>query len=96
VDLGILRSGRLQYVELLRTSGLAIYDEYALDAVKRAAPYPEVPAEMMAAMKPESTGVPIRAHFNYIAEASGSARLPGGAPAAGLENRLPAAPQQAR
>ena len=47
-----------------QSSKLAIYDDYAKDAVKSASPYPEVPADLMA-MRPGSTGVSISVKFLY-------------------------------
>jgi TonB family protein len=73
IEFGILTSGRLQFVDLRRSSGLAVYDEYAINAVKLAAPYPEVPAELMAT-RPGSTGVAISISFAYAPETAPSGR----------------------
>jgi TonB family protein len=70
VEFGILKSGRLQFVEIVRSSGYEIYDSYAVTAIRLADPYPPVPAEMIARMRPGSTGTVIGAHFNYITETS--------------------------
>ena len=67
VEFGILKSGELQFVEVLRPSGYAIYDGYAVTAIRLASPYPKVPAQMMEQMKAGSTGTVIVAKFNYIA-----------------------------
>jgi TonB family protein len=64
-EFGILKNGRLQYVEIVRNSGFPIYDEYATNAIKRASPFRPVPPTVMAAMRPGSTGIPIRARFVY-------------------------------
>jgi TonB family protein len=70
VHFGILKSGQLQFVEVVRSSGYAIYDDYAVNAIRLASPYPPVPSELMLRMKAGSTGTAIGAHFNYIAEAT--------------------------
>jgi TonB family protein len=70
VEFGILKSGRLQYVDVVRSSGYAIYDDYAVNAIRLAEPYPPVPSEMIARMRVGSTGTVIGAHFNYITETS--------------------------
>ena len=70
VDFGILKNGRLQFVEIIDASGLLIYDEYAVNAIKLAAPFPNVPNAMMRAVSRDSTGVPIRATFSYVVETS--------------------------
>jgi TonB family protein len=70
VHFGILRDGQLQFVEVVEPSGYPIYDDYAVNAIKLAAPFPPVPAALMSAMKRGSTGVAILARFNYIVETS--------------------------
>jgi TonB family protein len=70
VEFGILKSGQLQFVDVIRSSGYAIYDDYAVNAIRLADPYPPVPRELLARMRAGSTGVPINAHFNYITETS--------------------------
>jgi TonB family protein len=40
------KNGRLMKVDLARTSGYQILDQAALETVHRAAPYPEIPAEL--------------------------------------------------
>lgn len=49
-------------------------------AVRLANPYPSVPDELMARMKPGSTGVIIRAEFRYKRENGGALTAPGAAP----------------
>jgi len=61
-EFGILKDGRLQYVEIVRKSAVPIYDEYVDATIKFAAPFPPVPLFMM---RPGSTGMPIRARFVY-------------------------------
>jgi TonB family protein len=68
VQFGILKDGRLQFVEVLKPADHEIYDEYALNAIRLAQPFPPVPPAMMAAMRNGSTGVAIRARFIYVAE----------------------------
>ena len=70
IEFGILRSGKLQYVVLRRTSGLVPYDESAMTAIKLASPFPSVPPALMAKSKVGSTGVPILGHFHITYEVS--------------------------
>jgi len=65
IDFGILKDGRLQFVQVVHNSDYQIYDEYAETAIKLASPFPPVPPAMLAQAKPGSTGVPIRARFVY-------------------------------
>jgi TonB family protein len=67
IEFGILKDGKLQFVDIRRSSGMAIYDDYAVNAIKLASPFPEIPARMVRA---GSTGLPILATFNYISETS--------------------------
>lgn len=67
VAFGILKNGRLQVVEVRNSSGLPIYDDYAVNAIKLASPFPEVPASMI---RNGSAGLPILATFNYVSETS--------------------------
>ena len=66
IEFGILKNGALQFVDLRDSSGLPIYDDYALNAIKFAAPFPEVPPSMMISMRHGSTGVAILARFSYV------------------------------
>lgn len=66
-DFGILKNGRLQFVEIVRSADFPIHDEYATNAIKLASPFPPVAPALMAAMRPGSTGMPIRARFIYQA-----------------------------
>jgi TonB family protein len=68
VDFGILRQGPVQFVELRSPSGWPIYDDYAINAIKLASPFPPVPPGLMARMERGSTGVPIRVNFTYMLE----------------------------
>jgi hypothetical protein len=68
VEFGILKNGVLQFVELRQSAGagLEIYDHHALEAIKRSSPFPVMPQDVVAALKPGSTGLPIVATFNYV------------------------------
>jgi hypothetical protein len=70
VQFGILKDGRIQFVDVVMLSDNALYDEYAVNAILLAQPYPPVPPVMMQAMKAGSTGLAIRARFSYVVEAS--------------------------
>ena len=66
IQFGILRDGRLGFLELDRSTGFPIMDEFAANAIKLASPFPPLPAALMANRK--GTGLPIRARFNYVVE----------------------------
>ena len=66
IEFGILKDGRVPFVIVRKQSEFDIYDKSAVQAIKLASPFPPVPPELMAKMKPESTGIPIRATFNYL------------------------------
>jgi TonB family protein len=70
VQFGILKDGSLQFVDIIRSADYEIYDEYALNAIRLAQPFPPVPPALMAAMRQGSTGLAIRARFIYVAETS--------------------------
>jgi len=70
VQFGILKDGSLQFVDVLRAADHEIYDEYALNAIRLAQPFPPVPPALMAAMRQGSTGLSIRARFIYVSETS--------------------------
>jgi TonB family protein len=70
VHFGILKNGQVQFVEVIRNSDYSIYDEYALNAIRLAQPFPPVPPAMMAAMRQGSTGLAISARFSYVVESS--------------------------
>ena len=70
VEFGILKAGGVQFVEVRRSSGFAIYDGYAVNAIKLGSPFPPVPKEMMAHMRSTSTGVSIVAIFTYMVDTS--------------------------
>mgnify|MGYP001617683637 CR=1 FL=1 len=70
IEFGILKEGRVPFVTVLKQSEFDIYDEYAMNAVKLASPFPPVPPAMMAAVKPGSAGISITARFIYVLESS--------------------------
>ncbi|HSE92550.1 MAG TPA: TonB C-terminal domain-containing protein [Methylomirabilota bacterium] len=70
VEFGVLRGGQLQFIEVRRPSGFSIYDDYAANAIKLGAPFPQVPDAMMTRMVRGSTGVAIQATFNYVVSTS--------------------------
>jgi TonB family protein len=43
IEFHIAKDGRLSYLELVRSSGVEVLDEYAVNAVKLAQPFPPVP-----------------------------------------------------
>jgi protein TonB len=68
LEFGIREDGSLAFVDVTQSSGYAVYDTQAADAVRRAAPFPPVPADVMASRPARGTGIPVRAHFNYVSE----------------------------
>jgi hypothetical protein len=61
IDFGILWNGSVPYVIVRRPSEFAIYNEYAVIAVKLAAPFPPVLADLVR----NGDGLPLRAMFTY-------------------------------
>ena len=66
VEFGILRDGSLRFVDVVAPSGVPIYDIESTEAIRRAAPFPPVPDDLMATAPAGSTGIPIRANFNFV------------------------------
>ncbi len=66
IEFGILKDGRLQFIEVVRRSEYDLYDESAKVAIQLASPFPPLPPTMMNSAKPGSAGVPIRARFVYL------------------------------
>ncbi|HEV8615622.1 MAG TPA: TonB family protein [Methylomirabilota bacterium] len=64
VEFGIAKDGHVPFVNVLRSSGYPIYDDYAVNAIKLAMPFPPIPDAF------SKTGVPIHATFSYIVESS--------------------------
>jgi protein TonB len=60
MEFGIAKNGHLRFIEVRRSSGVAVLDAYAVNAVKLASPFPPIPDEM------SRTGIPVVAVFNYI------------------------------
>jgi TonB family protein len=58
VEFELLASGELRSVKVVRSSGIGIYDTYAVNAIRLAAPYPPVPLTMMPARKDEPEAAP--------------------------------------
>ena len=63
---GILKDGRVPMLEVAQQSGYDVYDDYAVNAIKLASPFPPVPASLLAAAKSGSSGVKIVAAFQYV------------------------------
>ena len=68
IDFGILRDGSLAYVTVIRAGSDSTYDRAATEAVRSSAPFPPVPTDVMALVPPQSTGLPIRANFNFVVQ----------------------------
>jgi outer membrane biosynthesis protein TonB len=66
IEFGILRNGQLGFVELQRSTGFPIMDDYAANAIKLASPFPVIPAALL--QNRTGAGLPIRARFNYLVE----------------------------
>ena len=65
IEFGIARDGKVPFVNVIRTSGFPIYDDYAVNAIKFAQPFPKVPDTMGS-----RSGVPIVATFSYQVDRS--------------------------
>jgi TonB family protein len=57
LEIGLRESGELQYVKIVRSSGIELYDSYAVNAVRLAAPYPPVTVSMLARGERESEAI---------------------------------------
>ncbi|HEV8585307.1 MAG TPA: TonB family protein [Methylomirabilota bacterium] len=64
IEFGIAKDGKVPFVNVLRSSGYPIYDDYAVNAVKLASPFPPIPDTF------SKKGVPIHATFSYVVESS--------------------------
>jgi TonB family protein len=64
IEFGIAKDGKVPFVNLVRTSGYAIYDDYALNAIRLASPFPPVPDSL------SKKGFPIMARFHYVVDTS--------------------------
>src|SRR2546425_237580 len=61
-----LKDGRVPMRGVAQQSGYEIYAAYPANAIKRASPFPPVPASLMATVKLGSAGVRIVAAFQYV------------------------------
>jgi TonB family protein len=64
VEFGIAKDGRVPFITVRQSSGWPIYDDYAVNAIKLAAPFPPIPDAV------SRTGMPVLARFNYIVDTS--------------------------
>ena len=64
VEFGIAKDGRVPFVNVVRSSGWPIYDDYAVNAIKFASPFLPVPDAL------SKKGIPILATFNYVVDTS--------------------------
>jgi len=64
IEFGIAKDGKVPFVTVLRSSGYPIYDDWAVNAVKLASPFPPIPDTF------SKKGVPIHATFSYVVESS--------------------------
>jgi protein TonB len=62
LEFGIAKDGHVRFVELRRSSGVAVLDDYAINAVKLAQPFPPIPDDL------SRFGIPVLAVFNYVIE----------------------------
>jgi len=62
LEFGILKDGRVPYVIVEKPFLYAVYNEYAVKAVRTAAPFPPVPEVLLG----ERKGLSIRAAFRYV------------------------------
>jgi TonB family protein len=63
IEFGIAKNGKVPFITVVRSSGYAIYDDYAVNAVKLA-DFPPIPDTF------SKTGVPILATFSYVVQSS--------------------------
>lgn len=66
IEFGILKDGKVPYVMVRKQSQFDVYDDYAVNAIKLASPFPPIPESMTGGR----TGIPILATFSYIVESS--------------------------
>jgi len=59
IDFRIAKSGKLQFMECRRSSGVEVLDVYAVRALQLAAPFPPVPDEI------SMSGLPVHGIFRY-------------------------------
>ena len=63
VEFGIAKDGKVPFINVVRSSGYPIYDDYAVNAVKLA-DFPPIPDSF------SKKGVPIMATFSYVVQSS--------------------------
>lgn len=63
IEFGIAKDGKVPFINVVRSSGYAIYDDYAVNAVKLA-DFPPIPDSF------SKKGVPIQATFSYVVQSS--------------------------
>ena len=68
VQLALRPDGALAHVDVTSSSGSAIYDESAVTAIRRAAPFPPVPPDVMAHWRKRDGNLPLNMNFNYVVE----------------------------
>ncbi|HXH81522.1 MAG TPA: TonB family protein [Candidatus Tectomicrobia bacterium] len=64
VEFGIAKDGRVQFVEVIRSSGYQVYDDYAVNAIKLSSALPPVPDAI------NRKGIAVSALFIYRVETS--------------------------
>jgi TonB family protein len=70
IDFGIFQSGRVADVTVRKGTDWAICDDFAIDAIKLASPFPPVPPELMARATRGSLGIRVLARVGYKFERS--------------------------
>jgi len=63
IEFGIAKDGKVPFINIVRSSGYPIYDDYAVNAVKLA-DFPPIPDSF------SKKGVPILATFSYVVQSS--------------------------
>ena len=64
IEFGIMKDGRVPFVTVRQSSGFVIMDDYAVNAIKLASPFPAVPDSF------SKKGIPILATFLYVVDTS--------------------------
>jgi len=65
IQFGLREDGQVDYITVIKKSEWEIYDKYAVNAIRLAAPFPPVPSALMALARPGSASVRILAAFDY-------------------------------
>ena len=68
VQLALRPDGALAYVDVTDSSGSAVYDESALTAIRRAAPFPPVPPDVLGQWRKRDGNLPLNMNFNYVVQ----------------------------